>query len=61
MIDFFAYLIMVVTPCETEDSTGCRWDAETQGNGYGTSFVTDHVGRTTHEITSVSDLLGLPR
>lgn len=26
-------------PCETEDSTWCAWDAQTQGNGAGQSFV----------------------
>lgn len=26
-------------PCATEDSTNCVWDAETQGNGQGTSFI----------------------
>lgn len=28
-------------PCPTEDSTGCYWDAATQGNGVGTSFVAE--------------------
>jgi hypothetical protein len=27
-------------PCVTEDSTGCYWDAETQGNGTGHDVVT---------------------
>jgi hypothetical protein len=27
------------TPCATEDSTNCRWDAETMGNGTGRSFI----------------------
>lgn len=28
-----------LTPCPTEDSPGpCHWDAQTQGNGQGTSF-----------------------
>jgi hypothetical protein len=27
-------------PCPTEDSTGCYWDAETQGNGEGEDVVT---------------------
>jgi hypothetical protein len=25
--------------CQSEDSTNCVWDAHTQGNGKGTSFV----------------------
>lgn len=28
---------VVSTPCPTEDSTECYWDAETMGNGIGTS------------------------
>lgn len=32
------------TPCPTEDSDNCHWDAATQGNGQGQSFtVTDGV------------------
>ena len=27
-----------VKPCKTEDSTGCYWNAATQGNGRGRSF-----------------------
>lgn len=27
------------TPCPTEDSDDCYWDASTQGNGLGSSFV----------------------
>lgn len=25
--------------CATEDSTNCKWDADTQGNGIGQSFI----------------------
>jgi len=33
-------LIAVVnTPCESEDSANCVWDAETRGNGEGRSFL----------------------
>ncbi len=34
------------TPCPTEDSQGCYWDAAAHGNGQGTSFVavTDGAG-----------------
>lgn len=38
-----AILLIIVSAlfpsCQTEDSTGCYWDASTQGNGQGTSFV----------------------
>lgn len=34
----------VLRPCATEDSTNCRWNAHTQGNGLGHSFIT----RTLH-------------
>lgn len=34
------------TPCPTEDSTGCYWDADTMGNGHGNSFVVDYDGTT---------------
>lgn len=27
-------------PCRTEDSTGCYWSADLQGNGTGQSYVT---------------------
>lgn len=30
-------------PCETEDGTACTWNAQTAGNGSGTSF-TDYYG-----------------
>lgn len=30
---------VAMTPCQTEDSTMCYWDAGTSGDGYGTSFV----------------------
>jgi hypothetical protein len=26
-------------PCPTEDSVGCVWDAQRQGNGLGVSFI----------------------
>lgn len=38
-----AILLIIVSAlfpsCQTEDSTGCYWDASAQGNGQGTSFV----------------------
>ena len=30
---------ITLTPCEFEDSSNCAWNAETQGNGRGQSFV----------------------
>lgn len=31
--------VVVLMPCDTEDSDNCYWDAEQQGNGEGKSFV----------------------
>lgn len=31
-------------PCATEDATNCIWDAKTQGNGEGRSFI-DYGGK----------------
>ncbi len=31
--------IITLIPCPTEDSDNCYWDAETMGNGQGTSYV----------------------
>jgi len=36
-------LFPFVNPCETEDGTACTWDAQTTGNGAGSSF-TDYYG-----------------
>lgn len=36
----FGFMAAASIPaCPTEDSTGCYWDASTQGNGNGRSFV----------------------
>lgn len=32
--------VITLIPCPTEDSDNCYWDADIQGNGEGTSFVT---------------------
>lgn len=32
--------VITLTPCVTEDSDNCYWDAVLNGNGEGTSFVT---------------------
>lgn len=32
------------TPCPTEDSVGCYWDADTMGNGTGRSYTVDTDG-----------------
>lgn len=37
------------TPCATEDSTWCHWDAETRSNGQGSSFTTYWEGFTVYE------------
>ena len=34
-----AILVAILPPCATEDSTMCVWDASTQGNGQGHSFI----------------------
>lgn len=34
-----AVILAVSTPCPTEDSTNCRYDAATMGNGLGSSFI----------------------
>lgn len=34
-------------PCATEDSTSCYWDADTMGNGQGTSYTVDEHGQVT--------------
>ena len=39
-----AVILAVNRPCPYEDSTFCTWDAESQGNGTGRSFV--NVGVT---------------
>lgn len=35
----------MATPCRTEDSTACWWDACRRGNGEGTSFLAVRYGR----------------
>lgn len=40
----------VVTPCATEDSVNCRWNAKTQGNGHGHSFVVRAVPGRAHMV-----------
>lgn len=33
-------LSLILPACEYEDSDNCHWNAQMQGNGTGTSFVT---------------------
>lgn len=33
-------LMLILPPCQHEDSSWCTWNAQEQGNGQGTSFVT---------------------
>lgn len=33
-------LSLILPPCAYEDSGNCYWNAQTQGNGEGQSFVT---------------------
>lgn len=40
MLDLLiAILLIVIPPCQTEDSTMCYWDADMMGNGRGHSFI----------------------
>lgn len=32
-------LALLLPPCATEDANNCHWDATTNGNGQGSSFV----------------------
>lgn len=34
-----ALILAVSTPCPTEDSYNCRWDATAHGTGTGSSFI----------------------
>lgn len=36
---FFSLLLALATPCQTEDSINCYWDAAHHGNGLGHSLV----------------------
>lgn len=42
------FLLAVLPPCATEDSTNCAWNAQTMGNGTGTSFI--DVNGTTYDL-----------
>jgi hypothetical protein len=39
-------VVMFLPVCEVEDSTFCAWNAKTQGNGLGQSFITLWEGMT---------------
>lgn len=39
MLALIIALLLGMPSCATEDSTNCVWDAATQGNGTGSSFV----------------------
>lgn len=45
MTFFLALILALTTPCQYEDSNNCYWDAQSNGNGQGSSFITinDHV------------------
>jgi len=34
-----SFFLAFATPCATEDSSNCVWDAQARGNGVGQSFV----------------------
>lgn len=39
-----AIALALSTPCPTEDSVSCYWDAQVRGNGAGHSFMVLPVG-----------------
>ena len=39
-----ALVLAATTPCVTEDSTNCYWDAQSMGNGVGNSFIALEYG-----------------
>lgn len=39
LMDRDQFMVAMYTPCVTEDSDNCYWDAQTSGNGQGRSFV----------------------
>lgn len=45
VIGLFSLADAATTPCVNEDSRSCIWDASTQGNGAGRSFI-DVAGAT---------------
>lgn len=40
--------LAILPACATEDSSNCVWDAQTMGNGTGTSFI--DVNGTTYDL-----------
>ena len=43
----------LLTPCPTEDSANCVWDATIQGNGHGQSFI--DIGGTAYTLDVPED------
>lgn len=42
------FLLAILPPCATEDSSNCVWDAQSMGNGTGNSFV--DLDGTTYDL-----------
>jgi hypothetical protein len=42
--------VWTTRPCKTEDSVNCFWDARTQGNGRGHSFIVRQVPGRAHMV-----------
>lgn len=40
----------VTTPCKTEDSVNCRWNAKTQGNGKGHTYIVRQFPGKAHMV-----------
>lgn len=48
--------VEATTPqCATEDSTGCFWAGDSEGNGFGKSFYADAEGNTYYLPVAVTD------
>lgn len=39
MLILILIALVGLPPCPTEDSANCYWDAQTMGNGHGSSFI----------------------
>lgn len=51
-------LLSLLPSCPTEDSTNCYWDAQSRGNGIGTSFV--DVGGVVWKLSSTTEWSAVP-
>jgi len=42
--------IWVTRPCKSEGDVNCRWNAQTQGNGQGHTYIVREVPGSTHMV-----------